>query len=608
MSDLEALKEFLISTYGIQFFLQYLGGKAIDKLADLKVKQKLTIEEKWLLLFDRTLECLCQKRKWEYDNNAVNTFLCNEEVAFDKLNDRKYASECLCKLLGENYKIDYGEGVINDWQNCMQECLVQKEFDELFKNYGLTKLSEIDDFNKEILKFKNDVLKKISTLEGDKDKWKEREEYRIAKEKEEELQVALQEVEDGEYEKAIERLKKVNVWTKDQGIKYTCYYKIACCYWYLARNTSDYEAVIKWFEKAENISDPERDDMVLLYRNIALSYIDVGMDENKIFNYNKSNQYMKKALQYLSENDQYFFNDIIIHIARNYMDMCDEISVSKVNGYLEIAMALMSSVFLNCDKLTEEQAYILFHNMARTYYHKGEKEGKSEYFNIAQELYLSVLDMDFAKSDKLRLAMVNVNIAMSYQYDNSDGEGNKRKAIRYYKIAKALYQSDKYHDCKSNIDNINLNIASAYDGLYNLKNIYEDYKESERILDKIIGQLDFMPKNSFPIRVYLEKMHLNIIGARVNFGNNKEYITKAEDSKEMLEVLFNQVSYEKYKYTFEIFKCELKLIQINENTKKYEIEEIINKLEEIKSATKIGNVNLSEHANDLLDNCYEMLE
>lgn len=64
--DVEALKAFLVSTYGVQFFLQYLGGKAIDKLTDLATKKELTIEEKWLLLFDRTLQLLCEKRNWEY--------------------------------------------------------------------------------------------------------------------------------------------------------------------------------------------------------------------------------------------------------------------------------------------------------------------------------------------------------------------------------------------------------------------------------------------------------------------------------------------------------------------------------------------------------------
>ena len=608
MIDVEALKAFLVSTYGIQFFLQYLGGKAIDKFTDLTIKQELTIEEKWLLLFNRTLELLCKKRNWEYDNEAVSTFLNDEQLSFDKLNDKKYASECLCKLLGQSYNIDYGEEIINDWQECMQECLVQKEFDELFKKYGLTKLSEIEDFNKEILKFKNDALKKISILEGDKDRWKEREEYRIDKEKEEELKVALQEVEDGEYEKAIERLKKVNVWAKDQGIKYTCCYKIAYCYSQLARNTSDYKRVIKWFEKAEKISSPERDDVVLLYRNIALVYIYIGMKENKIDNYNKSNSYFKKSLQYLSDDDTYFFIDIIIHIARNYMDMCDEIEVSKANEYLDIAMSLMYSIFVSCDTLSEEQAYILFHNMARTYYHKGEKEGKNEYLSIAQDLYLSVLDMNYTKADNMRLAMTNENIAMAYQYDISKQEENKRKAITYHNIAKGLYQAENQSDCKRDIANINLGIATVYQGLYNLKNLDEDYQQAEDIIDEIIKELDYMPNNSFSVRVLLAKMKLNILAAKINFDQNEQYMKRAQDCKETLNAIINQVSYEKYKYTFEIFKCELKLVQINENTKIYEIEEVINKLEEIKSATKIGNVNLSEHANDLLDKCREMLE
>lgn len=606
--DVEALKAFLVSTYGVQFFLQYLGGKAIDKLTDLATKKELTIEEKWLLLFDRTLQLLCEKRNWEYDDEAVSTFLNDGQLSFEKLNDNKYASECLYKLLGQSYKLDYGEDIINDWQECMQECLVQKEFDELFKKYGLAKLSEIEDFNKEILIFKNDVLKKIDTLEGDKDRWKEREEYRIAKEKEEELQVALQEVEDGEYEKAIERLKKVNVWSKDQGVKYTCYYKIAYCYSQLARNTSDYKTVIKWFEKAEEISSPERDDVVLLYRNIALVYIYIGMKENKIDNYNKSNSYFKKSLQYLSDDDHYFFSDIIIHIARNYMDMCDEISVSKANEYLDIAMSLMYSIFVNCDALSEEQAYVLFHNMARTYYHKGEKEGKNEYFSIAQDLYLSVLEMKYTKADNLRFAMTNENIAMAYQYDISKREENKRKAISYYKVAKGLYQAEEYYDCKRYINNINLDIATVYQGLYNIKRLDEDYQQAEEIIDQIIKGLDYMPNNSFSVRVFLAKMKLNILAAKINFNESEQYVARAQESEEMLDAIIDQVNYEKYKYSFEIFKCELKLVQINENTDKSEINKIIDKLEEIKSATSTGNVNISNYIDDLLKRCSQIIE
>lgn len=603
MIDVDKIRTFLVNTYGLEFFFQYLGEKALDKVVDVKVKKELSYEEKWLLLFDRTLERLCKKRNWEYDSSAVNNVFSNSEIVINKLNDKQYTSECLCKLLGQ----DYGDDIIEDWRRCLDECIADKDFEDLFKIFSLSKLKEVEDFNKEILKLKDEVIKKIHVLYEEKPSWKERENYRISQEKEEEFKIALQQVENREYVDAIDNFIKINVWSNEKSLKYTCCYEIGYCYSQLARNIEDDKKAIKWFNKADGLSDPKRDDVVLLYRNIALVYISIGIKENKIENYNQSNLYFMKALQFLTRDDEYFLNDIVIHIGRNYMDMCDEIPVNQANEYLDIAMALMSSLYFSCNRLSGEQAFILLHNMARTYYHKAEKEGKDECLKMAQDLYLSVLNMDYTKRDILRLAMVNENIAMAYQYDRSNKEDNIRKAIQYYKVAKGLYQAEKKHDCKRKVDNINLDIASAYHGLFSIHNDVEDYSKAEKILKELINDADYMPNNSFTVRVYLLNLSLNVVGASNNMDHKEGYISKAIKSKDMLEVLFNQVDYEKYRYTFGALKCELKLLQTNENTTRSEVEEIRQELEEIKRNTVCGNRTISANVDELLQAVYRML-
>ena len=134
----EILNEFL-NAYNISFFLQYIGSKGLDSL--IGVKKERTFEEKRVLLFDKTLEGLCLKKGWEYDSRAVYDKF--GDICVDKLDDDIYTAECLYKLLGQDYKNLYGKDIIVEWKQCLIECVAGKEFEDIYKEFILSRTEKI---------------------------------------------------------------------------------------------------------------------------------------------------------------------------------------------------------------------------------------------------------------------------------------------------------------------------------------------------------------------------------------------------------------------------------------------------------------------------------
>lgn len=595
MIEIAKIYEFLASTYGIQFFMQYFGGKALDKAVKIR-KEEINNKELWYQMFNKTLEMLCQKMNWEFDPNAIKRELDSEIVLVDDLSDSELADEFLLKLLGKNHVQYYDSGVSAIWCQCMKECIKNPQFDELFKDYSLNKIEDLQNNQVSI----QEELKKIKVLQIDiKDEWKKREDVKQEQKNTIELKKALLDIEDSDYDEAIKKLKQVNVWSKDEKVKYICRYKIGYCYSQISYDVEGYQKSLIWFKRAEEICNLKEEDVVLLYRNIALLYILIGEQENKISNYMLSIDYFKKALLYVDENDRLYFYDILIHIARNYMDMCDEVSLDLVKEYLDMATALMLDVCISECELTEEQMFVLLHNLGRTFYHKAEKINNCSYFKMARDMYDIALKMDFTKKNHHLLAMVNVNLGMAYQYDIDNKHDNTRIAISHYILGKKLYKEAGETRYLREIRNVQLSIASAYKIIYEYSRHNNDFNKSLKLLDEIIEAVNYSPNNSLIIRTYIMKIYLYIMKRKVD-GESTDIIN-IEQICNLLDRIFEQVQYEKYEYTYRLLKCELVLLESGDTISFDQIKKIKEDIIKIRETTSNGNANISGYAEQILD-------
>lgn len=378
---------FLGKTFGKQFFLQYFFSKGLDKLGN-RMESKILKAGLWEL-FDETYKCLCDRNRWEYNIDAVHDSLQKKSISIDKLSDIDYVNSFLCEILGENYTQYYDVNISEQWYQCLCECMVMPKFEKLYMIFQIDKIKNIED----------DLKNKITSEEA----WRMREvaerEKNGAKAIEKELnkeldqkieyELAIKAMEAEEYEKAIDGFRKIGILTTDEKIKYQCLYNESFCYSKLANDVEGYQKAIYFYQKAEKYVDTSRDDAVLLYRNIALLYTYIGQEQEKVLNYKSANNYFEKVLECAKDGDDYYIVDVILHIARNYMDMCDEVSMNEVKDNLSIAFVLMVGVCLvNGDELSVEQAYLLLHNMGRVFYHIAEKEDMPQLRKQAQELYL----------------------------------------------------------------------------------------------------------------------------------------------------------------------------------------------------------------------------
>lgn len=582
---------FIASTYGIQFFMQYLGGKVLDKIPLTSNKNEID-EKKWLEFYTKTLEVLCEKMGWEFDAESVYRELGDEDFLLDNLQDEISADRVLCKLLGKDYEKYYANDIKIQWIECIMQCIRLPEFDMIYKCFSIEKIDELQNGQKQIL----DEIKQIKITQKDiETEWKKKEAELINKNNMAEFNSALEDIENGDYELAINKLKKVNCWANDNHTKFISFFKIGFCYSQL-NSEERYEKALAWFIKAEKICDYQRDDVVLLFRNIALTYIHIGENERKYDNYNKSNEYFEKVIMNVKEADELYYYEALIHIARNYMDMCDEIPIDDVLKNLGISEIIMSFICC-CDcKLTAEMMYILVHNMARMYYHKAEKIDL-KYMKTARELYEYVLTMDYVKQNKELSAMANINAGMSYQYDVDDKLENAKKAIAFYEMGISLYESKRAENYKYQIANAKLNIASAYKTIYHYSKDMEDFRKSIDKTNEIIRKEKYNPENSLLFRTYMLQLYL-YIEALKHKKSPLEYID-LDNVCNKLSAMSCQVNYEKYNYTYQLLMCELDLLLMNEEH--YEkIDSIKETLLNIQKSTHEGNKNISDMAEEIL--------
>lgn len=582
---------FIVSTYGIQFFMQYLGGKLLDKIPLVSTKDEID-EEEWLKFYTKTLELLCEKEGWEFDAESVYRELKDEDFLLENLQDEISADRVLCKLLGKDYEKYYENDISVQWIKCIMKCITKPEFDMIYKCFSIERIDELLNGQKQIL----DRIKQIEIIQKDIEiERKKKDDEIIKKNNMYEFNSALEDIEDGDYESAITKLKKVNCWANDNHTKFISYFKIGFCYSQM--NIEDrYRKALTWFEKAEKVCDYQNDDVVLLFRDIALMYIFIGETERKIDNYKKSNEYFEKVIANVKGADALYYYEALIHIARNYMDMCDEMPMNDVLKYLEMSEIISSLVCCYECELTAELKYVLAHNMARIFYHKAEKIDP-KYMKKARELYEYVLTMDYVKKNKELLAMSNINAGMSYQFDIDNKLENAKKAIAFYEIGISLFESEKAGNNKYKIANAKLDIASAYKTIYFYSGDIEDFRKSVDKTCEIISQEKYSPDNSLLLRTYMLQLYL-YIEALKHKENPNEYI-ELDSVCNKLEIMSRQVNYEKYNYSYRILVCELDLLLMEEE--RYEnIDSIKKELLDIQKSTREGNRNISDMVETIL--------
>lgn len=585
---MEKIIKFIVDMFGNQFFVQYLGEKILDKIGLLFSKNKVskkTLKE----FYQKVFELLCNEMGWEFDCNAIDRELEDEDFLLNKIKDKNNMDRILCKLLGNDYNKRYSNKIKKCWEKCISQCALMPEFEFIHKSIIEEQIAELLSYEKEILT----EIKQIKHV--DSEKGYTRYEEPIKENKIAEFEQALEYIEDGEYELAIEAFKKANCQLNDEHEKYVSYFMIAFCYSQL--NSEDgYDYALKWYLKSENKFNLHDEDRLLLYRNIALTYIYIGQSRNKIDNYKKSNEYFKKVILNFKDSNKLYYYEALIHIARNYMDMCDELPMDEVADYLEKSEIIMSLVFCSECELTEELIFVLIHNMARVFYHKAEKVD-SKYMKTAQKLYEYAAKLKYAKQNQDMLAMLNINIGMSYQYELQNELQNVKKAIIYYENGIQLYETINGIKYRKQIENAKLNIASAYKTIYNFSHDLQYFKNAIDIAKEIINQEKYTIENSLLFRTYILQLYL-YIDAFKN-GDTPENYIDLSDLRNRLDAFYQQVNYEKYNYIYQLLVCELELLIYEEDCEKSE--SIKEKLLEIKVATHEGNKNIQDKAQDLLD-------
>lgn len=520
-------------------------------------------------------------------------------MSIDKLSDIDYVNSFLCEILGENYAENYDIDISEQWYQCLQECIAMPKFEKVYKIFQIDKIQKLEGdlknkiTHEEVWKIREATERERAVEKGLSEEFDQKMEYELA----------IQAMDEGEYKEAIERFKKVSIWNKDEKIKYLCLYYEAYCYSKLAKNVEGYQKAIKFFQKAEKYADVSRDDVVLLYRNIALLFIYIGEEQEKVLNYKRANNYFEKVLECAKDGDEYYVIDVILHIARNYMDICDEVSMDEIKDNLSIAFVLMMGIYLvNGDELSEEQAYMLMHNMGRLFYHISEKEDMPQLRKQAQELYIEVLQMDFVKRDKERFALVNLNLGMAYQYDCSEGTENLEKALSYYQVAFDTYRGLDING-SNRVLNLRLDMAEVYSQLYNRTEKEEYFVKAEQLLNSMGEQVDAMPYNSLYLRIKLSLM--NLYYRRICFTEEKveqeKWLEQADKIGRVIDAILSSAEYNKYKHTYFLLKSRINVFRINN---KMDVEILIdykNKLQQIADETKDGNENLYEAAKEMID-------
>lgn len=601
------IKGFVINTFGLQFILQYFGEKVLDGVFFSKEDSDAV---ECLRLFEKTLESLCDEQGWEYDSEAVHANFQNIEINLGKIRDEEYCNECLCLLLGKNYSDNYEVDVLNEWKKNLSSCLTNQEFDKLYKMINLYFFDNINNHISDIIKQINQMDRKIQRHEEDSTKlWKEKEQLNRSSEKNEELMIALDEIEIGEYEEAISKLKKVCVWGSPE-VKYTCFYEMGYCYSKLASNIDDYQKAKKFFIKAEKIMDPERDDVVLLLTNIGLIYTYVGNEINKVQNYQKANEYFEKALEYIDANDEYYIVEIILHIARNQMDICNEVEMQQAKECLNQSLSMMLGICMAYDQIPIGQAFVLLHNLGRVFFLKGEIESRNEFFQTSREFYEIVLGMDYIKDDKKRFAMVNENMALAF---HADSYGNNfREALAYYTVAEKTYKNIDDYDCRRNLANIELSIAELYRVIYSRSGDITDFEQAKVRLADIIKENHHLPNNSIVIRAYLALIELYYNKANLLEDDRKVALEQADKYCSIVSTLLKRTEYDKYLCTYKIIWYKILLLKIKEDIDYGEdidhemIKSYIEELSEIKAYSKMSNKNIYQVAEALLSS-YESI-
>lgn len=595
---LSTIGTFLGETFGKQFFLQYFFSKGLDKVGN-RVESRIIKAGLWEL-FDETYKCLCNQNGWEYNIDAVHNSLQKNSMSIDKLSDIGYVNSFLCEILGEDYVENYDIDISEQWYQCLLECIAMPKFEKVYKIFQIDKIQKLESglenkiTHEEAWKIREATERERTVEKGLSEEFDQKMEYELA----------IQAMDDGEYKEAIDRFKRVSIWNRDEKIKYLCLYNEAYCYGKLAKDVEGYKKAIKFFQKAEKYADDSRDDVVLLYRNIALLFIYIGEEQEKVLNYKSANKYFEKVLECAKDGDEYYVIDVTLHIARNYMDMCDEVSMDEVKDTLSTAFVLMIGIYLvNGDEFSEEQAYILMHNMGRLFYHISEKEDMPQLRKRAQELYIEVLQMDFVKRDKKRFALVNLNLGMAYQYDRAEGTENLEKALSYYQVALDTYKGLDVNGSKHSVLNLKLDMAEVHSQLYGRTGKKEYFVKAEQLLNSVGEQVDAMPYNSLYLRIKLSLM--NLYYRRIRFteeeAEQEKWLEQADKIGSIIDAILSSADYSKYKHTYFLLKSRINIFRINN---KMDVEILIDykkKLQQIADETKDGNENLYEAAEEMID-------
>lgn len=579
--------EFFSTILSESFFAQYAVGKGMDALISniqASFNEKETINSIRELMKD-SLYRLYEKYEWEYNSSYIWNILINEVNGIEDITESRLGiilKELIgCTLFGEEY--------VTEWKDIIEGMLVDEKYKKVYKTsiqaalkLLICKIDRLDNSfeRKEKISIKTETSETVDA----------------------EFEKAYECIGLEEYEEAIHLFKKIILHSSNKQLKGLAWEKIGYCEYCLGninKAIEDYKKSLKFSAKPQ--------EKVNRLCAIAKLYTKLGEENNKKENYKRANLYFKEMLDIATIDE-----DIIearVHIARNNMDMCDVVNIDEAKSILGMSIIEYIDILNTYPEMDYEIGFVACQNLGRCFVQVAQKLGYVELLDVAEELYLELLNDEITKEKSSWSALILDNLAELYYYESTVDKTNRSellvKAKVTYKKALACYQSEVANENVYKIYGIRLDLASMEFAEYLCDNDINHLKNAEEQLLELEKEYSYEKENSMHIRICLKMIEILFHKAlisdnpQVELEQMQKYILQAKS--------FDNIhSYEKYAIALELLTFRKIYLEITIMNKKVDYSECIEQLRAFMEKTEDKNVNLYQVAEQTLNMFQEL--
>lgn len=507
-------------------FLEYFFEKVLDFGVDKLLGKKNPNDI--CLFIEESYRMLCEEHGLEYDLDSIHKTLDLCDFSLDDFENESKLNEILSLILGKDYTNKYNFDIVGEWEKCIEKCLMNPDYSNILlgKNYKVIKK----------LVSTNDIKSIHYSDTSNIDEFVEAEKL----------------VEIGKYEEAISKFKKLLVYLDDRDLNYKVLFNIASCYFYVDEKDC-YKQCVEYFHRAERILNEEIDDVVWLYRNLALAYTHLGACTNKVDNYKKAEVYFLKELDKISNKDDILVADILINLSSIYQDLLNDVPLDSRFIYLYRSQRLLSYVFEHNYNVTNELYFIAVYTYARNYLKMAELIS-DEFVDYACELLEQILKDDYVKQDKFSRALVYVTLGSAYIHKYIDNDKINESIIFYSKAIEIYKESPlKYYN---KILEGQLALADAFIRKFQIFKNKDDLYKANDLLLIVSNKLSNDLSNSILLRTYITQLRMYKVALAYNVDIDIDYDKVLEE----IGFINKSINNEKYGLFAKIYSCEIDLV------------------------------------------------